>query len=56
MNSIEFEKAFSDFLESDTYDHAEDALFSIVRLAFTAGWLSASERPPQPENQTTPTY
>ncbi len=55
MNSDEFEKAFCTFLENDAYDHAENALFSIVRLAFSAGWLSATRQLQQPENKTKPT-
>ena len=41
MMSNEFEAAFDAFLEHQTYDSAETALFSVVRAAFTAGWLAA---------------
>lgn len=37
---MEQEKAFEAFLESVDYDRAEDALFSIVRRAFLAGWAA----------------
>ena len=37
MMSNEFEAAFDAFLEHQTYDSAEAALFSVVRAAFTAG-------------------
>lgn len=38
---VDFEKAFEGFLERREYDEAEDALFSMVRIAFRAGWLAA---------------
>ena len=41
MESNDFEQAFSDFLDSRAYDQAEDALFSMVRMAFLAGWKAA---------------
>lgn len=44
-----FEEAFSNFLERREYDKAENALFSIVRIAFVAGWISAGGNPPQPQ-------
>lgn len=46
MFSNDFEKAFSDFLEQQKYDQAEAALFSIVRIAFIAGWKSAGSGSP----------
>ncbi len=45
----DFEEAFSDFLDRREYDQAENALFSMVRIAFTAGWLSAGGNPPKPQ-------
>ena len=46
MNA-DFEGAFSDFLDRREYDQAENALFSIVRIAFSAGWKAAcGEAPP----------
>ena len=36
----EFDKAFDDFLEGDQCEEASGALYTIIREAFTAGWLS----------------
>ena len=36
-----FEKSFSDFLDSSQYDQAAEALFSMVRIAYIAGWKAA---------------
>jgi len=49
MMSNDFEKAFGDFMERREYDQAENALFAMVRIAFTAGWLAAGGDPPQPQ-------
>ncbi len=49
MMSNEFEKAFGDFLDRHEYDEAEAYLFSMVRLAFVAGWKAAGGQPPQSE-------
>jgi len=49
MYSNEFEKAFGDFLDRHEYDEAEAYLFSMVRLAFVAGWKAAGGDPPKPE-------
>ena len=49
MNSDNFEKMFNDFLEREEYDAAESALFSIVRAAFTAGWLAAGGKALEPQ-------
>ena len=59
MMSNDFEKAFGDFMERREYDQAENALFAMVRIAFTAGWLAAGGDPPQPQkkhagNKTSP--
>lgn len=47
------EKALSEFLDSETYDNAETALFIIVRKAFLAGYQAAGgklpEKPPAPK-------
>ena len=42
MHSNDYEEAFGRFLEQEEYDEAEDALFSLVRAAFQAGWLLAA--------------
>lgn len=49
MHSNEFEEAFGNFLERTEYDKAANALFSITRAAFEAGWLSANGKPPMPQ-------
>ena len=49
MNSDNFEKAFNDFLERKEYDEAENALFAVVRAAFTAGWLAAGGEALKPQ-------
>ncbi|MDY4182355.1 MAG: hypothetical protein SOY13_12150 [Pseudoflavonifractor sp.] len=49
MNSNNFEAAFSAFLERHEYGEAENYLFSMVRLAFAAGWKAAGGSPPQAE-------
>ena len=49
MYSNELEEAFSNFLDRHEYDEAEAALFSVVRLAFVAGWRAAGGTPPQAE-------
>lgn len=65
MHSDSFEKAFSDYLETQEYDEAENHLFSMVRLAFIAGWRAAGGAPPrsktvfargtpQPDGEKTP--
>ena len=41
MLSDKFETAFEGFLEDNEYEKAESCLFSIVRLAFAAGWKAA---------------
>lgn len=50
MNSNFYEKSFSDFLERKEYDKAQNALFEIVRAAFTAGWLAAGGEALQPQH------
>ena len=45
----DFEKSFGDFLERREYDRAENALFSMVRISFRAGWLAAGGKPPRPQ-------
>ena len=47
--SKDFEAAFSDFLDRREYDQAENALFSMVRIAFLAGWNAAGGTPPPPQ-------
>ena len=49
MYNNEFELAFSNFLDRHEYDEAENALFAMVRIAFSAGWQAAGGAPPQSE-------
>jgi len=49
LYSDEFEYAFSQFLERHGYDEAEHYLFSMVRVAFTAGWRAAGGAPVREE-------
>lgn len=49
MKEVDFEKAFSDFLERREYDQAENALFAMVRISFLAGWKAAGGNPPKPQ-------
>ncbi len=42
----DFEKSFSDFIDRREYDQAENALFSMVRISYSAGWLAAGGNPP----------
>lgn len=49
MYTDQFEKAFSNFLDRREYDQAENALFSIVRIAFLAGWKAAGGESPPPQ-------
>lgn len=49
MHTNEFEEAFASFIDRHEYDEAENYLFSMVRLAFTAGWQAAGGVPPQAE-------
>lgn len=41
----DFEKAFSDFLETKEYDQTEQAVFELTRAAFKAGWSAAQSNP-----------
>ena len=41
MNEIEFDKAFSEFLDDDQYEKVNEALFELIQTAFTAGWKAA---------------
>lgn len=49
MQTNQFEQAFSDFLDRHEYDQAENALFSMVRIAFLAGWKAAGGNAPPPQ-------
>ena len=49
MYTNDFEEAFSLFLNRHEYDEAENYLFSMVRLAFSAGWQAAGGAAPKAE-------
>ena len=38
---MEFDRALSNFLEQEGCELAGEALFQLVRMAFTAGWNAA---------------
>ena len=46
MMSNDFEKSFSDFLETREFDQASEILFSLMRSAYLAGWIAAGGEPP----------
>ena len=48
----DFERLFSDFIDGTQYDKAEEALFSLRRMAFMAGWLAAGGEIPNPLKMT----
>ena len=45
----DFEKCLSDFIDRREYDQAANALLSMVKIAFKAGWLAAGGNPPPPQ-------
>ncbi len=49
MNSNDFELAFGNFIDRREYDEAKEALFTIVRASFTAGWHAAGGELPVPQ-------
>jgi len=50
---MNFDKAFDNFLEGRECDQASDALYAIIRAAFTAGWLCAGGKAPPAREQLT---
>ncbi len=50
METDQFEKAFSDFLDQDEYDEVQAALFSMIRSSFRAGWQAAGGETPRPDS------
>jgi len=49
MHSDKFEKAFGDFLERSEYDEAQNAMFTLTRKSFEAGWGAAGGEPLPPQ-------
>ena len=41
MNEIEFDQALSEFLDDEKCEKTNQAVFDLVRDAFTAGWKAA---------------
>lgn len=53
MTTIEMDKHFESYLESNEYDEAEGLLLSMIRKAFLAGWNAAlQESSAQEQNLT----
>jgi len=48
----DFELSFSDFIDGEEYEQAQNAMFYLVRKAFKAGWLAAEGEPPKPATAT----
>lgn len=45
----ELEAAFDTFIDGKECDRAQDALFSVMRLAFKAGWEAARGKEAEPQ-------
>ncbi len=41
MNEVEFDRALSKFLDDDECEQVSEAMFGLIRSAFTAGWRAA---------------
>lgn len=41
MNEIEFDQAFSKFLDDEKCEQVNEILYKLIRSAFTAGWKAA---------------
>ena len=41
MNEIEFDQVLSDFLDDIECEKVNEAMFTLIRSAFTAGWKAA---------------
>ena len=41
MNELKCDQAFSEFLDDDQYEKTSEAMFSLIRAAFVAGWKAA---------------
>lgn len=50
METNDFEKAFSDFVERREYGEAQNALLGMIRTSFKAGWQAAGGDPPTPHS------
>lgn len=41
MNDLELEKAMASFLDDDQCETTSEAIYQLIRAAFTAGWNAA---------------
>ena len=41
MNDLELEKAMANFLDDEQCETASEAIYQLIRAAFTAGWRAA---------------
>ena len=41
MKEVEFDKALSEFLDDEECEKRNEAVFQLIRAAFTAGWMAA---------------
>ena len=53
MHSDKFEVCFSEFIDGESYDSAQSAVFNLVRAAFAAGWQAAREDTDSSQQPTT---
>jgi hypothetical protein len=53
MHSDKFEVCFSEFINGESYDSAQSAVFNLVRAAFAAGWQAAREDTDSSQQPTT---
>ena len=44
--TMDFEKAFSDFIDGEIYEEAHSTLFMLTREAFKAGWEAGQSNTP----------
>ena len=43
MSEVEFDKALSEFLDDDCCEAINEAVYNLIRTAFTAGWKAAMD-------------
>ncbi|MBD5117887.1 MAG: hypothetical protein K2O11_11320 [Oscillospiraceae bacterium] len=41
MDEVAFDKAFSEYLNDDSFIKANDCIYDLARAAFVAGWKAA---------------
>ncbi len=47
----DFEKSFSDYLDSNDYDRLQGTLLSAIRAAYNAGWIAAGGEEPKSQDE-----